>query len=365
MTESTRSTHADEVHMRRALVLARQGWGQTAPNPLVGAVVVRDGAVVGEGFHERFGEPHAEVNALRAAGERARGSTLYVTLEPCRHQGKTPPCTDAILAAGVARVVVAALDPTPTAGGGARLLREAGVAVEAGLLDADARELNAAFFHAAVSDLPWTTLKLAVSIETGISGARGSTSRLTGAEANVAVHTLRAGHDAIAVGIGTVLADDPRLTVRGARLPRLPLRRVVFDRSLRLPVSSTLARTAAEAPTIVVTRDTSSSHARRLRDAGVEVLAAPDLAGGFRALRQLGIHSLLVEGGATLAGAVLADRLAQRMVIFQAPVTLGATALHAFDGATPAVIAAVEQYPVLDRRQLGRDVMTIYALAEH
>src|SRR5687768_10267287 len=162
----------DAEHMRRALTLAREGWGQTAPNPMVGAVVVRDGVIVGEGYHERFGQAHAEVNALRAAGAQAKGATLYVTLEPCRHHGKTPPCTDAIRAAGVTRVVIASLDPTAQAGGGAALLREAGIHVDTGILRDEADELNAPFFHAARADTPWTTLKLAVSMETAIAGAR-------------------------------------------------------------------------------------------------------------------------------------------------------------------------------------------------
>ena len=362
MNDPTRATQ-EETLMRRALALAREGWGQTAPNPMVGAVVVRDGHVVGEGYHEVYGGPHAEVNAIRTAGDRARGATLIVTLEPCRHHGKTPPCTDAIIAAGIRRVVVAAADPSREAGGGAALLEQAGIEVETGVLAGESRELNAAFFHAQTSRYPWTTLKLAVSIETAIADARGSTSHLSGAEARHEVHLLRAGNDAIAVGVGTVLADDPQLTVRGVRPPRVPLRRVVFDRSLRTPLDARVIRTAREAPTIVVTRATSASHARALADAGVDVIAAGDLAEGFRALRAAGIRSLLVEGGATLAGAVLADRLAHRLVIFQAPVALGPRALHAFDGAPPAVLAELEHYPVLERRTLGADVMTIYATA--
>lgn len=349
--------------MRRALDLAREGWGQTAPNPMVGAVMVRDGAVVGEGFHARFGEAHAEVVALRAAGERARGATLYVSLEPCRHHGKTPPCTDAILATGVRRVVIAIADPT-SAGGGAALLRDAGIEVSVGVLGPEARELNAPFFHAAASDLPWTTLKLAVSIETAISDARGTTSHLTGPDARVEVHRLRAGHDAVAVGVGTVLADDPQLTVRDAPSPRVPTTRVIFDRHLRTPLTAGVVRTARDSPTTIVTLTTSSTHARALRDAGVHLIAAHDLREGFRALRACGIRALLVEGGAAIAGAVLADRLVHRMVILQAPVALGSRALHAFDGALPRVLGEIETYPVLERRVLGRDVMTTYAISE-
>jgi len=366
MTDTARAAPGVEpqAFMRRALDLARKGWGQTAPNPMVGAVVVRDNQVVGEGFHARFGAPHAEVLALRAAGERARGSTLYVSLEPCSHHGKTPPCTDAIQAAGVKRVVFAIADPTETAGGGAAILRARGVEVESGVLETDARELNAAFFHAGTSDLPWTTLKLAVSIETAIANERGTTTWLTSPESRAEVHRLRAGNDAVAVGVGTIVADDPQLNVRDVPAPRIPPARVVFDRSLRTPLRSKVVFTAHEAPTIIVTADATSERADALRDAGVHVIAARDLADGFRRLRAAGIRALLVEGGATIASAVLAEKLVHRLIIFQAPVTLGPEALHAFDGAQPRVLRELETYPVLHRKQLGPDVMTIYALRE-
>jgi diaminohydroxyphosphoribosylaminopyrimidine deaminase / 5-amino-6-(5-phosphoribosylamino)uracil reductase len=360
---NSRAIHEEEGFMRRALDLAREGWGQTAPNPMVGAVVVRDGRIVGEGFHARYGEAHAEVVALHEAAEAARGATLYITLEPCRHIGKTPPCTEAIIAAGIQRVVVAVADPTPQAGGGATLLRQRGIDVDIGLLGALARELNAPFFHAATSDLPWTTLKLAMSIEGAIANERGTTSWLTSPESRVAVHHLRAGHDAIAVGVGTVIADDPQLTVRDATPPRVPLTRVVFDRRLRTPLTSALVRTARDTPTLILTKDDRAPKASGLRAAGVHLIVAGDLRDGFRQLRKQGIRSLLVEGGAQIASAVLAQRLVHRLVIFQAPVSLGPGALHAFDGAQPGVLRALEQFPVLDRRPHGPDVMTTYAVA--
>jgi diaminohydroxyphosphoribosylaminopyrimidine deaminase/5-amino-6-(5-phosphoribosylamino)uracil reductase len=350
--------------MSRALELARKGWAQTAPNPMVGAVVVRGDRVVGEGYHARFGESHAEVVALSQAGDAARDATLYVSLEPCRHHGKTPPCTDAIIASGIKEVVMAALDPTTIAGGGSRLLVAAGIAVRSGVLEREARELNAPFFHAAVSDLPWTTLKLAVSMETAIANERGTTSLLTGTETRVAVHALRAGHDAIAVGVGTILADDPKLNVREVTPPRVPITRVVFDRHLRTPVGAVIVRTSHENPTIIVTSDVSTARAGELRAAGAQLIPAKDLRDGFRQLRAAGILSLIVEGGATLASAVLTEKLAHRLVIFQAPVTLGAQALYAFDGASPEVLQALESLPVLERTTLGPDVMTKYALAE-
>ena len=236
----------DAGHMRRALELARRGWGQTAPNPMVGAVVVRDGAIVGEGWHARWGERHAEPAALAAAGERARGATVYVTLEPCTHRGKTPPCTDALIAAGVSRVVVAARDTNPLAAGGLARLQQAGIATTAGVEEADARELNAPFLFAQHADRPWVTLKLAVSLDGAIADAGRTRGWLTGPESRGEVHRLRAGSDAVAVGIGTALADDPALTVREAAAPRVPPLRVVFDRTGRLPPDGVLARSARE-----------------------------------------------------------------------------------------------------------------------
>src|SRR5690348_16878859 len=213
-----RERENDRAYMRRALDLARRGWGQTAPNPMVGAVVVRDGQIVGEGFHARHGEEHAEIAALREAGERARGATLYVTLEPCGHYGKTPPCADAIVAAGIARVVVATEDANPEAAGGATRLRTAGIPLDIGVERTAAREQNAAFFHRFASDRPFITLKLATSLDGAIASAdrtRGAGGNfLTGPEARREVHRMRAGVDAIVVGVGTVLADDPLLTVR-------------------------------------------------------------------------------------------------------------------------------------------------------
>src|SRR4051812_29625349 len=206
------SAREDASFMRRALELARKGWGQTAPNPMVGAVVVRDGVIVGEGWHTAFGEAHAEVEALRAAGERAEGATVYVTLEPCAHQGKTPPCANALVAARVARVVIAARDPNREATGGIELLRDSGIAVTLGVVESEARELNAPFFHAFEQKRPWVTLKLALSLDGALADASGRSRWITGEESRRVVHEMRAGSDAIGVGIGTVLADDPSLT---------------------------------------------------------------------------------------------------------------------------------------------------------
>jgi diaminohydroxyphosphoribosylaminopyrimidine deaminase/5-amino-6-(5-phosphoribosylamino)uracil reductase len=364
MTDSKRSAH--EGFMRRALELAREGWGQTAPNPMVGAVVVRDDRIVGEGFHAKYGGEHAEVAALRKAGAACRGATLYVTLEPCRHHGKTPPCTDAIFSCGISKVVYAVGDPTPVAGGGAAELREAAMMeVESGVLAAEAKELNAAFFHSQQSDLPWTTLKLAVSMEMAIANERGSTTWLTSPESRAEVHRMRAGHDAVGVGVGTIIADDPHLNVRDAPKPRKAPARVIFDRTLRTPLQSKVVFTARETPTIVLTSTTAPpKKADALRDSGVHVLAASDLRDGFRRLRGAGIQSILVEGGATIANAVVDEGLAHRLVIFQAPVSLGPEALHAFDGANSRLVGRLELLRVLERREIGPDTLTTYVLQE-
>jgi diaminohydroxyphosphoribosylaminopyrimidine deaminase/5-amino-6-(5-phosphoribosylamino)uracil reductase len=352
--------------MRRALDLAREGWGQTAPNPMVGAVVVRDGRVVSEGAHARFGADHAEAVAIRRAGENARGATLYVTLEPCRHYGKVPPCTEAIVDAGVSRVVFASPDPTAVAGGGAAVLKASMIEVESGVLEREARELNAPFYHAATSDLPWTTLKLAVSADMMIAGAQGSTTWITSEESRAEVHRMRANSDGIAVGVGTILADDPQLTVRSGTKPRKAPARVVFDRNLRTPLSSKVVFTAREAPTIVLTTSAADPNkAASLREAGVHVLNATDLQDGFRRLRAAGIQSLMVEGGATFATAVVQEGLVHRLAIFQAPAPIGPSGLLAFGPSTQGFVDRMDLMRIIERRDLGADVMTVYALVEN
>lgn len=338
LTEAAR----DAQHMRRALALAERGWGQTAPNPMVGAVVVSGDRVVGEGWHERFGEAHAEVNALRAAGARARGATLYVTLEPCNHWGKTPPCVDAIHAAGVRRVVAATADPGGSSSGGAERLRALGVsAAVGGVLEDEARELNASFFHAFTSERPWVTLKLAVSLDGAITDAARSRGWITNARSRAEVHRLRAGVDAVAVGAATFRADAPALTVREVAPPRVPPRRVVFTRDPAALRSRTDVQ-AAEPPWIVAD--------------------GADLPAALRQLRDAGVRSLLVEGGARLAGALLDAGLVDRLVIFQAPIILGRGALGALSAVAAHPIAGAPRLRVVRRQEFGDDLMTTYAL---
>ena len=351
----------DHAFMRRALVLARRGWGRTAPNPMVGAVVVRDGEIVGEGWHAEYGGVHAEIAALNAAGERARGSTVYVTLEPCAHTGKTPPCADSLARAGVSRAVCAVRDPNPIAAGGGARLEAAGIEVVFGIEEAEALELNAPFFHALTSTRPFVTLKLAVSIDGAIADSSGRSQWLTGEAARRYVHRLRAGHDAIAVGAGTALADDPSLTVRSGRRPRIAPARIVFDRRARLPLTASLVRTARAVRTMVVVSDAASRQARSLADAGIELVEATELEDALRKIRGFDVRSILVEGGAELAGALISEGLVDRMIIFQAPVVLGAGAQSAFAHVPAVALPSAPRWRVVAHRTIGQDLMTVYA----
>jgi diaminohydroxyphosphoribosylaminopyrimidine deaminase / 5-amino-6-(5-phosphoribosylamino)uracil reductase len=351
----------DAQRMDEALALARRGWGQTAPNPLVGAVVYSGDEKVGEGFHARFGEAHAETIAIAAAGNRAKASTLYVTLEPCAHHGKTPPCSDAIVASGIARVVVATHDLNPVASGGADRLRAAGIRVDIGVRERESRELNAAFFHSVVSDRPWVTLKLALSLDGAIAGAGRIGGWLTGEESRRVVQTMRAGADAISVGVETALADDPQLTARADPPPRVPPLRVVFDRKARLSAQSVLARTARQTPTLIVTAPSTLMPAD-LENMGVEQLMAEDVDDALRQLKQRGIMSLMVEGGAGLAASFLAGDNVDRLAIFRAPIILGAGALGAFSGIASQEIELAPRFRLLETRALGDDVMSVYAV---
>ena len=347
--------------MKRALANAHKGWGQTAPNPMVGAVVVSGHQVVADGWHARYGDVHAEVMALRAAGDQSRGATLYVTLEPCTHHGKTPPCVDAIIEAGVSRVVIATRDPNPQAGGGVEKLRAAGIDVEVGLEEKAARELNAAFINAFSSDRPWVVLKLAVSSDGGVADPTGMRRWITNEASRREVHRMRANADAVAVGIATVLADDPDLTVRHDPLPRRQPTRVIFDSRLRLPLDARVARTARETSTIVVARD-DSPRRDALEAAGVKVLIVDDLPGALRALRALDVRSILLEGGPTLAGAFLSAGLVDRLAVFTAPIVLGPDAPQAFAHAPQELSASLDAFPVIERRAFDEDFLIVRAL---
>ena len=353
----------DSIRMDEALLLARRGIGQTSPNPLVGAVIYSGAEKVGEGFHARFGEAHAEVAAIITAGNRARGSTLYVTLEPCAHHGKTPPCTDAIISSGISRVVAAVSDPNPAALGGAEQLRAAGIAVDIGTCESEARELNAAFFNSVASDRPWVTLKLAMSLDGAISGAERLSGWLTGEKSRAEVQSMRSASDAIAVGVQTALADNPQLTARTNPPPRVPPLRVVFDRSARLSAQSLLAKTAREVPTVIVTT-TSVRLPADLALSGVEQIIAEDNDDALRQLKQRGILSMIVEGGAGLAASFLAGDHVDRLVIFRAPIILGSGSLGAFSGISSQEIEHAPRFRLLETRALDDDVVTTYAVGK-
>jgi diaminohydroxyphosphoribosylaminopyrimidine deaminase/5-amino-6-(5-phosphoribosylamino)uracil reductase len=330
-----------------ALALEHGARGTPSPNPHVGAVVVKDGRLLGAGHHERAGEEHAEAVALKEAGAAARGATLYVTLEPCNHDGRTPPCTGAIVRSKVARVVVGCNDPNPhVVGGGAKTLRESGVPVDVGCLEPEAARLIAPWRKFVTTGVPYVTLKLALSLDGRIATRTGASKWVTGPEARARVHQLRAQHDAVIVGIGTALADDPRLTVRDA--PGHSPLRVVFDTKLRLPLAARLVQTARDVPTwVVCTTDASSSAEESLIERGVEVLRAPssaegriDAVGALKMLASRGIVMAMIEGGAELAGSVLAGQVVDELHCFIAPILLGPRGRPgAVDWAGPAMPA--------------------------
>lgn len=315
--------------MRRALRLARRAAGRTSPNPMVGAVVVRDGRVVGEGYHRRAGTPHAEAHALRAAGDRAAGATLYVTLEPCDHHGQTPPCTDAIIAAGVRRVVAATADPNPrVAGRGLDRLRAAGLEVRTGILAGEARALNEAFLKFITTGRPFVTWKYAVSLDGRVAAHTGLSRWISGERSRALVHRLRAEVDAVMVGVGTALADDPLLTARGPG-GRDPVR-IVVDSHLRMPATARVISPGSKAPTWIATTHLAPAERRRaLEGAGAEVMVLP--AAGDRVhlpslMDELGrreVTSVLCEGGPTLAAALLEASLIDKVCCFISPSLIG------------------------------------------
>lgn len=358
-------TDDDRRWMRRAIALAANGWGRAAPNPLVGCVVVRDGAVVGEGWHTGYGAPHAEVEALRAAGERARGATAYVSLEPCSHWGQTPPCTDALADAGIGRVVFGGFDPNPKAAGGGEVLRSRGMEVAGGVEASAVRDQNAAFYHAhspAGAARPFVALKLAMSLDARIADRGGRSAWITGDDARQEVHRLRAGFDAVAVGVGTAVADDPLLTVRGPVAPRVPPARVVFDRTLRLPLASRLVASAADVPVVAVCGAGADDERRAaLEAAGVRVVAADGLEAQLRAVREAGIASVFVEGGSVLASVLLAADAVDRMHLFYAPVLLGPDGAAPFGGIASPPLADAVRWRRLETRAFGADTLVTVA----
>lgn len=358
----------DRRFMQLALTLGRRGLGRTAPNPAVGAVIVKDGVIVGRGWTQAGGRPHAEPEALARAGDAARGATLYVTLEPCSHVGKSPPCADAIVAAGISRVVSAIEDPNPeVAGQGHAKLRAAGVAVDVGLCAEDAARDHAGHFRRVRDGRPHIILKLAVSSDGMIGAAGGKPVAITGEAARTRVHLLRAQCDAVLVGIGTALADDPLLTCRLPGMAERSPARVVLDAALRLPGNSKLVHSAREVPLWVMTSDIAeASAAAKLGAAGARILRVKtgesglDLHDMLRVLAAEGVTRLMVEGGARVAASFVEAGLADEVWLLRGPNPVGADGVAAL-GALP--LSAITQSPALRIRAseaLENDTLTIY-----
>lgn len=349
----------DHRYMTQALRLAERGLYTTTPNPRVGCVIVKDGAVIGTGWHERAGGPHAEVHALREAGEEARGADAYVTLEPCSHHGRTPPCAEALVRAGVKRVVAAMTDPNPrVAGGGLALLRAQGIATASGLLEVEAHKLNPGFISRMTRGLPWVTAKMAASLDGGTALANGTSQWITGAAARSDVQHWRARSCAILTGIGTVLADDPQMTVREFDIGRQPLR-VVVDSQLRIPLNS---RILQDGPTLIACLAGQAARAEALRAQGVTVLELPAvdgrvcLASLLRELAAREINEVLVEAGTQLNGALLAAGLVDELLLYYAPTLLGGDARSMFGLPALTEMAQRIDLDILALDTVGRDI---------
>ena len=363
------SKDADRRFMQLALTLGRRGQGRTSPNPAVGAVIVKDGVIVGRGWTQAGGRPHAEPEALRRAGEAARGATLYVTLEPCSHFGKSPPCADAVIAAGVKRVVAAIEDPNPeVAGQGHARLRAAGITVDVGLCAAEAAYDHAGHFRRIRDKRPHVILKLAVSPDDKIGAAGGKPVAITGEAVRSRVHLMRAESDAILVGIGTVLSDDPLLT---CRLPGMEARspvRVVLDQSLRIPASSRLVHSAREMPLWVIGSELAEAvAATRLGAAGAQVMRMPpgggaglDLPAVLHALADKGITRLMVEGGSHVASSFVAAGLVDEIWLFRGTDAVGPDGVDALDALPLSQITQSPAFKVHASETFDRDTLTIY-----
>ena len=350
---------ADHEFMARALRLAELGLYSSTPNPRVGCVIVKDGVVVGEGWHRRAGEAHAEIHALQAAGDQARGATAYVTLEPCSHHGRTPPCADALIAAGVSRVVAAMQDPNPQVSGrGLALLRNAGIITDCGVLGSEAQELNIGFVSRMTRGRPWLRLKLATSLDGKTALENGASQWITGPEARQDGHRFRARACAILSGIGTVRDDDPLLNVRGVETERQPLK-VVLDSRLELPLNAKLLEGGG---VLVACAIDDAARSAALRQRGAEVLCLPnpegkvDLPELMMELGRRGINEVHVEGGSRLSGVLLVAGLVDEFLIYLAPCLIGHSARGLFNIPALESLADKAQLSIRDLRMLGSDV---------
>jgi diaminohydroxyphosphoribosylaminopyrimidine deaminase/5-amino-6-(5-phosphoribosylamino)uracil reductase len=359
---------SDEKYMWMALDLARQGRGSTNPNPMVGAVLVQDGAIVGTGYHQVAGGPHAEIIALRKAGERARGATLYVNLEPCSHHGRTAPCVDVVIKAGVSRVVAAMEDPNPkVAGRGFQRLRDAGIAVETGILAEKARRLNEVFVKYITTALPFVSLKTAMTMDGKIATRTGASHWITGEKSRQFVHRLRHNSDAVMVGIETVVHDDPRLTTRLEGGGGKDSLRVIVDSSARLPLEAKVINPGSRARTLLATTEAAAPEKLvALRAKGVEIAVLPsrggkvDLRALIRKLGEMEITALLVEGGGTLNYSLLQAGLVDKLYLFIAPLIFGGrNSPTAFGGEGVAAVEQAWRVRELELKQFDGDLLMI------
>jgi diaminohydroxyphosphoribosylaminopyrimidine deaminase/5-amino-6-(5-phosphoribosylamino)uracil reductase len=352
-------TADDHAYMARALQLAALGLYTTSPNPRVGCVIVKDGEIIGEGWHQKTGEPHAEIHALMGAGMAAQGATVYVTLEPCSHHGRTPPCADALIGAGVSKVVVATQDPNPNvAGNGLARLKSAGIEILSGLMEAQARELNEGFFKRMVYGHPLVRIKTASSLDGKTALSSGESKWITGESARRDVHRLRARCCAILTGVDTVLADNPQLNVRGIDTVRQPMK-VVVDSTLRTSPDAAILQGAK---TIIACAVPDAKKATALEAAGAEILCLPghdgkvDLPALLSRLAQKGVNELMTEAGPRLNGALIAAGLADEWVQYLAPCVLGAAARPLFELNEPASMQERPNWKLVDQRMLGADL---------
>jgi len=355
----------DEKYMRIALQLAGKARGRTSPNPMVGAVVVKSGKIIGRGYHRRAGEPHAEAIALRKAGRAAKGATLYVTLEPCSHTDKrTPPCSPLVVQSGIKRVIVSMIDPNPrVSGGGIKALRKAGIEVVTGVLEEEAKRLNEAFIKHITWGMPFVTLKIAQTLDGKIATSSGASKWITGERAREEAHWLRDSHDAVLVGINTVLMDDPSLTTRipGGRDPV----RVIVDSRLRISVNAKVVTQRSPAKTMVATLSGApKSKIKKLQDAGVEVLTVKsahgrvDLRDLTKKLGKKDIMSVLIEGGAEINASALKAGLVDKVVMFLAPLLMtGTDSLCSIGGSSPAKLSQALKLQDVTAEFIGRDLM--------
>jgi len=362
---------SDEAFMRAALALARRGLGETAPNPSVGCVIVREGRVVGRGRTGTGGRPHAETEALAAAGDRARGATAYVTLEPCSFTGKTPPCATALVQAGVGRVVIGATDPNPKVNGqGVAMLLQAGIDVTQHVLRTEAEAVISGFAQVMRTGRPLLRLKLASTLDGRIATHERESQWLTGEPARRAAHAMRGRHDAVLAGVGTVLTDDPELTCRIIGFRTAPLVRIVIDSHLRTPLMSKLVRSAAQTPVWILHRDgADAARAQALKSAGVRLIELPSAAAGvdlpaaLLALGRAGLTRVLAEGGGTLAAGLLRDNLVDRLAWFHAPAVMGGDGWPAAQAFGVAKLADMPRFTPVSRELLGDDMLSTFRKA--